>query len=92
MSAITPYKCSENCGFKVRLSYYMTVWEEDTPGGTAKRKLCALGGYLVGNTRIERGDPPVACCHLCQTRGERACGRHLRLFGGYILGQRHRNK
>ena len=31
MSAIISYKCSKDCGFKVRLSYYMPVWKEDTP-------------------------------------------------------------
>lgn len=31
MSSITPYKCSANCGFNVRLSFCMPVWKEDTP-------------------------------------------------------------
>src|SRR3989344_5853402 len=31
MSAIISYKCSENCGFKVRLSYNMPIWKEGTP-------------------------------------------------------------
>ena len=30
MSTITFYKCSENCGFKVRLSYSMPIWKKDT--------------------------------------------------------------
>lgn len=31
MSWISPYKCSEDCGFKVRLSGGMPIWKKGTP-------------------------------------------------------------
>lgn len=31
MASITSYKCSKNCGFRVRLSYGMPIWKKGAP-------------------------------------------------------------